>query len=187
VIGTSSNFLSRVFIRVLRWKMHDMNDVIPMWLMRAAFWCTLLIIAANPPCVLAQSRQTDAGVGNARWAFLSGPKEETQQPADETPSSMQQEDNKNFDGAWTFTIAGCRYTGSLPARIVGGKVIIRGGSGQVDPDGTLHSVGAGNDIAVGQLSGNTGSGTFYRSDGCVGSWIAIKRGASGGGQMGKSN
>jgi hypothetical protein len=43
--------------------------------------------------------------------------------------------------------------------IVGGKIILRGGSGQVDPDGTLHSVGAGNGMtltAVGQLSGNTG-------------------------------
>ena len=91
---------------------------------------------------------------------------------------MPQEDNKNFDGVWTFTSAGCPYTGSLPARIVGGKIIIRGGSGLVDSDGTLHSVGAGNGMtltAVGQLSGNTGSGTFNRSDGCVGSWIAIKR------------
>jgi len=54
----------------------------------------------------------------------------------------------------------------------------QGGSGQVDPDGTLHSVGAGNGMtltAAGQLSGNTGSGTFNRSDGCVGHWIAIKR------------
>ncbi|TMK44421.1 MAG: hypothetical protein E6G70_19180 [Alphaproteobacteria bacterium] len=91
---------------------------------------------------------------------------------------MPKDDSKNFDGAWTFTSGGCPYTGSLPARIVGGKIIIRGGSGQVDPDGTLHSVGAGNGMtltAVGQLSGNTGSGTFNRSDGCVGHWIAIKR------------
>lgn len=51
-------------------------------------------------------------------------------------------------------------------------------NGQVDPDGALHSVGAGNRMtltAVGQLSGNTGSGTFNRSDGCIGRWIAIKR------------
>jgi hypothetical protein len=61
--------------------------------------------------------------------------------------------------------------------IVGGRVIIKGGSGQVDSDGTLHSVGAGGGttlVAVGRLSGNTGAGTFNRSDGCVGSWIAIK-------------
>jgi hypothetical protein len=77
-----------------------------------------------------------------------------------------------------FTSSGCPYTGSLPARIIGGKIIVRGGSGQVDPNGTLHSVGAGNGMtltAVGQLSANTGSGTFNRSDGCIGQWIAIKR------------
>jgi hypothetical protein len=48
---------------------------------------------------------------------------------------------------------------------------LRTGSGQVDPDGTLHSVGAGGGMtltAVGRLLGNTGSGTFGRSDGCVG-------------------
>jgi hypothetical protein len=41
----------------------------------------------------------------------------------------------------------------------------------------LHSVGAGNGMtltAVGQLSGNTGAGTFNRSDGYVGRWIVIK-------------
>src|SRR4030081_1731187 len=56
-----------------------------------------------------------------------------------------------------ITSAGCRYTGSLPAMIVGGKIVIQGGSGQVDPARTLRSVGAGNGMtltAVGRLSGN---------------------------------
>jgi hypothetical protein len=69
-------------------------------------------------------------------------------------------------------------TNTLPAVITDGRIFIKGGSGQVDPDGPLHSVGAGNGMtltAVGQLSGNTGAGTFNRSDGCVGSWIAIKQ------------
>jgi hypothetical protein len=162
--------------------MNDMRDVIQMS-MRAAFWCGLFVIATSPPDAVAQSRYSGAGVGNVRLSFLSRPKSETQQPAEQTPRSMPPEDNMNFDGAWTFTSAGCPYTGSLPARIVGGKIIVRGGSGQVDPDGTLHSVGAGNGMtltAVGQLSGNAGSGTFSRSDGCIGHWIAIKRGALGG-------
>jgi hypothetical protein len=66
---------------------------------------------------------------------------------------------------------------SLANRIEVGKYIVKGGSGQVDPDGTLHSVGAGGGMtlsAVGRLLGNTGSGTLNRSDGCVGNWIAIK-------------
>jgi len=74
--------------------------------------------------------------------------------------------------------AGCSRTGSLPALIRGGKITVKGGSGQVDPDGTcIRSAPEGGMTwtAVGRLLGNTGSGTFNRSDGCVGSWIAIKR------------
>ena len=157
-------------------KMNAVNDVVRMWL-RTALWCALFIIASRAE-TLAQSRNSDAGIGHSRLSFLSEPRDETGQPAEETPRSAPQQDNKNFDGAWTFTSAGCPHTGSLPAMIVSGRIIIRGGSGQVDPDGTLHSVGAGNGMtltAVGRLSGNTGAGTFNRSDGCVGSWIAIKR------------
>jgi len=106
------------------------------------------------------------------------PRDEAARPAEVPPGSAPLQNNRAFDGAWTFTSAGCRYTGTLPAKIVDGKIIVKGGSGQVDPGGTLHSVGAGNGMtltAVGRLTGNTGAGTFSRSDGCVGSWIAIKR------------
>ena len=148
--------------------------VMQMWL-RAARWCGLFgILCSSAP---ASSRQIDAAIGGGGMAFLSEPRDETARPAEETPASSPPEDSKNFDGAWTFTSAGCPHTGSLPAMITGGRIIVKGGSGQVDPDGTLHSVGAGGGMtltAVGRLSGNTGSGTFNRSDGCVGSWIAIK-------------
>jgi len=133
-------------------------------------------MASNISDAMAWSDRGSTEAGGVKLSFLSGTANETQ--PEETSPSVPQEDNKKFDGVWTFTSAGCPYTGSLPARIVGGKIIIRRGSGQVDSDGTLHSVGAGNGMtltAVGQLSGNTGSGTFNRSDGCVGSWIAIKR------------
>jgi hypothetical protein len=161
-------------------KTKNMSGVIPSRPMRAALWCALFcafILASTRFDVMAQSRHTDTEVGGAILSFLSGTEVETQQPAEEAAPSMPQE-KRNFDGVWRFTSAGCPYTGTLYARIVGGTIIVRGGSGQVDPDGTLHSVGAGNGMtltAVGQLSGNTGSGTFNRSDGCAGSWIAIKR------------
>jgi hypothetical protein len=158
-------------------KINSENGMIQMWL-RTALSCGLLVIAPNPSDALAQSRDTDAGTGNIRMAFLSAPREEATRPAEEIPRVIPQEDHRNFDGAWIFTSAGCPYTGSLPAMIAGGRILIRGGSGQVDPDGTLRSVGAGNGMtltAAGRLSGNTGAGTFSRSDGCVGSWIAIKR------------
>ncbi len=158
-------------------KMNSENGAIQTWL-RAALSCALLFIASNISDALAQSGGTDASIGNIRMAFLSAPRDEIWRPAEETPRATPQEDNRNFDGAWMFTSAGCPYTGSLPAMIASGRIIIRGGSGQVDPDGTLRSVGAGNGMtltAAGRLSGNTGAGTFSRSDGCVGSWIAIKR------------
>lgn len=52
-----------------------------------------------------------------------------------------------------------------------------GGDAAIPPNPS-HSVGAGRGMTltvVGTLSGGTGAGTFNRSDGCVGSWIAIKR------------
>jgi hypothetical protein len=131
---------------------------------------------SNPSDALASSRHGEAAIGS-RMAFLSEPRDEAVRPAEEPPAPSPLDDSKNFDGAWTFTSAGCPHTGSLPAMITGGKIIVKGGSGQVDPDGTLHSVGAGGGMtltAVGRLLGNTGSGTFNRSDGCVGNWIAIK-------------
>jgi hypothetical protein len=154
-----------------------MNAVnfIRMWL-RAALWCGLFSMLPVLPDALAQSHRTDAG-SRDRISFLSEPRDETSPSAQESSNRAPQEDRNSYDGAWTFTSAGCPHTGSLPAMIRGGKIIVRGGSGQVDPDGTLHSVGAGNGMtltAVGRLLGNTGSGTFNRSDGCVGSWIAIK-------------
>jgi hypothetical protein len=153
-------------------------NVIRMWL-RAALWCGLIGVLSNPPEALAASRRTGTGIADSRISFLSEPRDEPTRPAEETPTPAPQEESKNFDGRWIFTSAGCTHTGSLPALITSGKIIVKGGSGQVDPDGTLHSVGAGGGMtltAVGRLLGNTGSGTFNRSDGCVGSWIAIKTG-----------
>lgn len=147
------------------------------WL-RAALCCSLITVLSNPPEALAASRLAGTGIGDDQISFLSEPPKETPRPEEETPNPPPQDDSKTFDGRWTFTSAGCSHTGSLPALIRGGKIIVKGGSGQVDPDGTLHSVGAGGGMtltAVGRLLGNTGSGTFNRSDGCVGTWIAIKR------------
>jgi len=153
--------------------MSDLIGVIRKWPIRTTLCCAWLLVASLPSNVMARSFQAET-----KLAYLSRPERETPRPAEDTPPAMPTEDNKSFDGIWMFTSSGCPYTGSLPARIVGGKIFIRGGSGQVDADGTLHSVGAGNGMtltAVGQLTGNTGSGTFNRSDGCIGQWIAIKR------------
>ena len=133
-------------------------------------------VASGPLAAFAQSGSTGGSVGDTE-RFLSSPRQETERPAEQAARPPQPSIG-NFDGLWKFTSAGCTHTGTLPAIITGGKIVVQGGSGQVDPDGTLHSVGAGNGMtlsAVGRLSGNTGSGTFNRSDGCIGSWIAIKQ------------
>jgi hypothetical protein len=137
----------------------------------------LTLVASVPMGALAQPGSIGGSIGDTERS-LSGPRNETDRPAEEAPRPPAQQDSNGFDGIWKFTSAGCPHTGTLPAIITGGRIVVQGGSGQVDPDGTLHSVGAGNGMtlsAVGRLSGNTGAGTFNRSDGCIGSWIAIKQ------------
>jgi hypothetical protein len=154
-----------------------LTDLIQKSLWTAALWCAALILALAPSDARAAS--SDAVAAGVRLAFLSESGDKAERTTEQPPQAMPPEDSQNFDGIWTFTGAGCPNAGTVGAKIIGGKIFVRGGGGQVDPDGTLHSVGAGNGLtltAVGQLSGNTGSGTFNRSDGCIGHWVAIKQG-----------
>ena len=135
----------------------------------------LMIGAPNVCGAWAASANAEASV-----AFLSEDRNDDQAepPVETLPAATVPENNTSFDGRWIFTSAGCTHTGSLRATIRRGRIIVRGGSGTVSPDGTLHSVGAGSGMtltSVGTLTGATGAGTFNRSDGCIGSWIAIKR------------
>lgn len=110
-------------------------------------------------------------------AFLSN-SEKDQQTVIEVPTLPPPLEANPFDGRWVFTGGGCRGAGTVSAVIKGGKVIVRGGGGNVTLDGTIHTVGAGNGLtltAEGRLSGDTGSGTYDRSDGCSGAWVAVKQ------------
>jgi hypothetical protein len=110
-------------------------------------------------------------------AFLSN-SEKDQQTAIEVPMLPPPLEANPYDGRWIFTGGGCRGAGSVSAVIKGGKVIVRGGGGNVTPDGIIHTVGAGNGLtltAEGRLSGDAGSGTYDRSDGCSGTWVAVKQ------------
>jgi hypothetical protein len=154
--------------------MNAFFKVVPVWIRSALMGA---FIAGMPiPGAFAQSNSGVARVHENKLAFLSKHRDESS--AEEAARATPEQGGTDFDGRWIFTSAGCPHTGSLPATIRNGKIIVRGGGGLVSPDGTLHSVGAGGGMtltAVGQLSGNNGSGTFNRSDGCVGTWIAIKR------------
>jgi hypothetical protein len=112
-----------------------------------------------------------------KLAFLSD-SERSQPSSIEVPTLPAPPEANPFDGKWIFTGAGCRGAGSVSAIIKGGKVIVRGGGGNVTPDGIIHTVGAGNGMtltAEGRLSGDSGSGTYDRSDGSSGTWIGVKR------------
>jgi hypothetical protein len=63
---------------------------------------------------------------------LSGPRNDEMPPAEG--------DVDSFDGTWLFAGIGCHSSGVLPAIISHGKIIVQGGSGRVDPDGTLNSI-----------------------------------------------
>jgi hypothetical protein len=114
----------------------------------------------------------------AQFAFLSKSEKEQAPKIVDVPTFPSPPEANTYDGRWTFTGAGCRGAGAVAAVIKGGKVIVRGGGGNVTPDGIMHTVGAGNGMtltAEGRLSGDTGSGTYDRSDGCSGTWIGTRQ------------
>jgi hypothetical protein len=88
----------------------------------------------------------------------------------------------NFDGTWSYTGVGtnCRGTGSGTLVISGGLVSSKNGHGigRVSPDGTYRAASVGADgvalTATGKMSGNSGSGSYRRADGCNGRWAAKK-------------
>lgn len=87
----------------------------------------------------------------------------------------------NFDGTWAYVGIGtnCQGTGSGTFTVSGGRVILPNGSGSVSPGGAIRSHSVGNDgvslNASGHLSGNSGGGTYMRTDGCGGRWSATRQ------------
>jgi hypothetical protein len=134
----------------------------------AALAASLLFGACRP--VSAQPGSAGGSIDDSD-RNLSGPRK------DETDQSGNG-DVESFNGTWLFAGIGCHSSGVLPAIISHGKLIVPNGSGRVDPDGTINTIGYVNGVtqtAVGRLLGNAGSGTFKRSNGCRGTWTAIKQ------------
>lgn len=133
----------------------------------------------------------DKSVSGPRSAPRSVEPEHSERPAHRSRSEAepQQRNSRrsggggggNFDGTWAYVGIGtnCQGTGSGTIQISGGRVIAPGGSGTVAPSGAYHSSGVGSDgirlTANGRLSGNSGSGTYVRSDGCGGRWSATRQ------------
>lgn len=87
----------------------------------------------------------------------------------------------NFDGTWSETIIGgpkCAGTGHATFAISNSQLVQPGCSGSVSPNGAYSGrcAGAGFTLtATGHFSGNSASGQYTRSDGCSGSWQAVKK------------
>jgi hypothetical protein len=89
----------------------------------------------------------------------------------------------NFDGVWSISSAGtsgCSDTLTEQFVVANGRMTGSNGNGSatVSANGSVRGAGNYSGIGVtsqGRLSGRTGSGTFQRSDGCSGRWVASKQ------------
>lgn len=156
---------------------------------------TLLVSVAMPTGpALAQSGSGGGSIGNDEKS-LSGSREaprsvEPQKPArrskpeaEETRRAPRKSGGSgggggNFDGAWAVVSVGCGGTTNGAIIITSGKILGDGLSGQVGPNGSATAVGAAGGVtwnSSGRFASRSGSGSFRRSDGCVGSWTASKQ------------
>ncbi|WBL80219.1 hypothetical protein I3J27_07270 [Bradyrhizobium xenonodulans] len=157
----------------------------------AALLSATLVIVASPDMARAQSGSAGGSIGNDEKS-LSGtraapPAAEPsrparRKPAAEEPSRAPQRSGGgggNFDGAWVLTSVGKTCAGSTDAVVItSGKMVGQYGTGQVSPNGATSGTGAAGGLSwtmSGRFSGRGGSGTFQRSDGCVGTWTGAKQ------------
>jgi Caspase domain len=100
----------------------------------------------------------------------------------EQPRGSDGGEGNNFDGTWAYTGIGtnCPGSGSGTLVIAGGVISSKNGRGvgRVSADGTYRAASVGADgvplTATGRMSGNSGSGSYRRADGCNGRWAAKK-------------
>jgi hypothetical protein len=157
----------------------------------AALLSAALAIVALPDMARAQSGSAGGSIGNDEKS-LSGSRETPRtaepskparrsKPADDEPRRAPQKSGggSNLDGAWVLTSVGTPCgTSSDTVVITGGKLVGQYGTAQVSPNGSTSGVGAAGSLTwtmSGRFSGRSGSGSFRRSDGCVGSWTGSKQ------------
>lgn len=157
----------------------------------SALLSAALAIAASPDMARAQSGSAGGSIGNDEKS-LSGSRDTPRaaepskparrsKPADDTPSRAPQKSGggSNFDGAWVLTSVGATCAGSTDTVVItSGKLVGQYGTGQVSPNGATSGTGAAGGLSwtmSGRFSGRSGSGTFRRSDGCVGTWTGSKQ------------
>jgi hypothetical protein len=149
---------------------------------------------AAPGAVLAQSGSAGGSIGNDEKS-LSGSRDtpravEPSKPARRSRSEAEEPHRaarrsgggggggSSFDGAWATTSVGCGATLSGALVITSGRIIGDGFSGSVSPNGSATGAGSTQGMtwtSSGRFSSRSGSGSYRRADGCVGSWTASKQ------------
>jgi hypothetical protein len=152
-----------------------------------SFLCVSLALVIGPAVSLAQSGSAGGSIGNDEKSLSGSRSEPSSDRGSPTPRSRDAEQPRgsedggggNFDGTWAYTGVGtnCRGSGSGFLAISGGLVSSKNRSiGRVSPDGTYRSASVSDDgvalTATGKMSGNSGSGSYRRADGCNGRWTA---------------
>jgi hypothetical protein len=160
---------------------------------RSALLCVAL--ATGPGAAFAQSGSAGGSIGNDEKSLSGTRSAEPERPARRSKPAAEEPHRSaprrsggvggggggggNFDGAWVANSVGTPCGSATQAIVVtSGRIIGDGLSGAVGPSGAASSVGHYGDITVissGHFSGRGGSGTFKRSDGCVGTWTVSKQ------------
>jgi len=122
---------------------------------------------------------------------VSGDQDSGARSRSEKPSRSERSSSKsrnsggggggNFDGTWASASQGrttCSDRTTDVVTISGGRMSGTGFTGRVTGSGSVSGVWAGSGISAsvsGHMSGSRGSGSFRRSDGCVGTWTLSKQ------------
>jgi hypothetical protein len=165
------------------------------YLAKVALLSATLAVVALPGQARAQSGSAGGSIGNDEKS-LSGSRETPRateplkparrsKPETEAPSRASRKSGGggngggNFDGAWVLTSVGTPCGTSTDAVVItSGRMVGQYGTAQVGPNGSTSGIGAAGSLTwtmSGRFSGRSGSGTFRRSDGCVGSWNGSKQ------------
>jgi len=164
-----------------------MKNIARFWMMTILV-CTVFAVANGPGVALAQAGSGGGSIGNDEKSVSGSRSAEPERPARRSKSDAEEPRRSaprrsggggNFDGAWVVNSVGASCGSSTSAIVVtSGKIIGEGLIGTVSSNGAARSVGNYGSITVissGRFSGRSGSGTFRRSDGCVGTWAVSKQ------------
>jgi hypothetical protein len=169
-----------------------MQTPIRSWI-KIALFCMSSVVAIGLSAAFAQSGSTGGSIGDDQKS-ISGSRDaprtieptnpggrskpDTEEPRRASRKSGSTGGGGNFDGAWATVSVGCGGTVSGAVVITSGRILGEGLSGHISPNGSATAAGAAGGVSwtsSGHFSSRSGSGSYRRSDGCVGSWTASKQ------------